>query len=297
MVMELDIVNPRKLVNSEKNEQWARLFLQRLEGLTKTNVNMLEIVLGDLKRRPKKYVVLRENLQYILGYSKHLMVNSLGKPVTAGRVANLLIYFADFAGNKDFKKIIRADIEAFFERYNYNSDNYKSTLKRIVKPFFRWLYGHSPKQGYPEVVDWIYCGRKKNGRLPEILTMEEIAKMIDVCDNTRDRGLVSVLYESGCRASELLDLKINSITFDEFGGVILANGKTGSRRVRLISSIPDLKAWLNVHPRKNEPTAPLFCALTKNNKGNPLGDSSLDFIISQIAERAKIGFCLSQPFP
>jgi integrase len=292
----METINPRKLVNSEKNEQWARLFLQRLEGISNSNVNftegdvkLLEIVLGDLKRCPKKYFVSRDNLQYILGYSKHLLINSFGKPITAGRVANLLIYLADFVGEKNFKGIRRDDIEHFLERYNYNSESYKATLKRVIKPFFRWLHGYTVKQGYPEVVDWIYCGRKKNGRLPEILTMEEIKKMIDVCDNMRDRALVSMLYESGCRASELLDLKINSLNFDEYGAVLVVSGKTGSRRVRLISCIADLKAWLNVHPGRNEPNVPLFCALTKNNKGSPLGDSSLDFIISQIAKKANVG--------
>ena len=286
--MKIQTTNPKKLVNSKKNEQWAKLFLERVKKLTEGNEKEVKVVLGDVKRRrDKTYIVLRENLEHMLGYSDYLMVNSFGKPTTAARTVRILIHFDDFL-RKPFKELKKSDIECFFDKYKYHSESYKSSIKRVIKPFFRWLYGNTVKDGYPEIVDWIYCGKKNNNKLPEILTMQEIQQMIEVCDNMRDRALVSVLYESGCRASEILDLKTSSINFDEYGAVLVVGGKTGSRRVRLVSSVPDLKAWLNVHPRKNETDTAVFVALTKNNKGNPLADSSLDFIISQIAKKAKI---------
>lgn len=280
--------NPRRLINSEKNEEWAKSFLSRLENLALINERLIEITLGDVKRKSRKYKVLKENLQYIVNYAKHLYVNSLTKITTAARTANLLIYFADFIREKSFRDVERGDVENFFEKYKFKSDAYKATLRRIVKPFFRWLYGYEKKDGYPEVVDWMYCGRGKNGKLPEILTMEEVQEMMEACDNLRDRALISVLYESGCRAGEILDLRIGDLNFDEYGAFLIVNGKTGSRRIRLVSSVADLKAWLNVHPRRGDQNAPLFCSITKNNKGNPLGDSSLSFIIAQIAKRVGI---------
>ncbi|MGC8993727.1 MAG: tyrosine-type recombinase/integrase, partial [Candidatus Aenigmatarchaeota archaeon] len=152
------------------------------------------------------------------------------------------------------------------------------------------MYGYSKRDGYPEVVDWIDTGNKNTNyqKLPQVLTMEEINKMIEVCDNLRDKALISVLYESGCRASEILDLKIKDLEFDEYGGVLIVRGKTGSRRIRLISSIPALKEWLNVHPRKNDPNASLFCSLAKNNKGSPLDVCGLHFIVKEIAKKAGI---------
>jgi integrase len=285
---EVKYEDPRTLVNSKKNEVWAKNFLKRLKDRVNEDGEEVTLVLGDLKRNPKEYTILRENLQKIVEYVSYLENNSLAKTITAGRVANLLIYFGSWF-KKPFKEVKREDIERFFESISDYSECYKATFRRIIKPFFRWLYGYEKGMGYPEVVEWIYGGVNKNERkLPNILTMEEITKMVEVCDNLRDRALVSFLYESGCRASEILDLKIKDVNFDEYGAYLIVNGKTGSRRIRLISSVADLKQWLNVHPRKNEPDAPLFCALTKNNKGNPLGDSSLDFIVQQIAKKAGI---------
>ena len=49
---------------------------------------------------------------------------------------------------------------------------------------------------------------------------------------------------------------------------MVVNGKTGSRRIRLVFSSPILASWINVHPEKNNPGAPLWVVLgtTKNIK-------------------------------
>lgn len=51
---------------------------------------------------------------------------------------------------------------------------------------------------------------------------------------------------------------LNHIQLDEFGATMIVNGKTGMRKVRLIDSLPDIRLWLNQHPLKNKPDAPLF---------------------------------------
>jgi len=73
--------------------------------------------------------------------------------------------------------------------------------------------------------------------------------MIEACDNPRDRALVHVLYESGARSGELLNMKIGDVEFDQYGAVIRVCGKTGPRRLRLIESVPDLQLWLSMHPK------------------------------------------------
>jgi len=58
-------------------------------------------------------------------------------------------------------------------------------------------------------------------------------------------------------------LKIRNIEFDKFGAVILLPKnheglKTGSRRIRLIDATPYILGWINNHPKKADPDAPLF---------------------------------------
>ncbi len=91
------------LTNSERNEMWAKSFIKRLKNLAKTENEMIEVVLGDLVRHPKTYVVLKDNLDSMLDYSRHLSINSIVKPITGARIVNFLIYFADFIQNKPFK--------------------------------------------------------------------------------------------------------------------------------------------------------------------------------------------------
>ena len=79
----------------------------------------------------------------------------------------------------------------------------------------------------------IIIARRVFEKLPEeLLTEEEIQKMISSCANLRDRALVSVLYESGCRIGEIGNLRIKDVLFDEYGAKIDVLGKTGARRVR-----------------------------------------------------------------
>jgi hypothetical protein len=90
------------------------------------------------------------------------------------------------------------------------------------------------------------------------------------------------------RASELLGLKIGDVHFDEYGAYLIVKGKTGERRIRLISSVLDLKNWLNVHPRKDDPNAPLFCSLSPNRKGKPMRETSLNYKLKEIAKKCGI---------
>jgi integrase len=61
-----------------------------------------------------------------------------------------------------------------------------------------------------------------------------VEKLVNAAVNARDKVLISVLYESGCRTGEILNLKIRNVEFHNNGSVLIVNGKTGQRRVRLI---------------------------------------------------------------
>lgn len=52
---------------------------------------------------------------------------------------------------------------------------------------------------------------KAEKKLPIILSIEEIQKMFDVCENKKHKVILSLLYSCGLRVSELLNLKWNHI--------------------------------------------------------------------------------------
>jgi integrase/recombinase XerD len=91
--------------------------------------------------------------------------------------------------------------------------------------------------------------------------------------------------DTGCRPSELLKLKIKSIVFKRAGdrqyAEVSVNGKTGTRHLPLIDSIPYVKDYLqNGHPQAGNPNAFLFSSEEGKSfgKGKPLALSTFSHI-------------------
>ena len=59
-----------------------------------------------------------------------------------------------------------------------------------------------------------------------------------------------------------MEKRFEDMTRDE-----MVNGKTGSRHIPLIQSIPYIKEWLSNHPSRNNPKSPLFVGLDSHNMG------------------------------
>lgn len=75
---------------------------------------------------------------------------------------------------------------------------------------------------------------KKEKRLPEVLTKEEVRQLIASCDTMKSRLMVSFLYSSGLRVSELVKLKVQDLRFEEKIGWA-RSGKGGKDRMFLLS--------------------------------------------------------------
>lgn len=166
---------------------------------------------------------------------------------------------------KNFRDATKEDIQEMFERMVMEKDYSKNTVggyQILIRRFYQWLYGYKRKH-YPEVVDWISANvhHKKLIRPEDLLTAEDIQKMIAAAINPRDKALIATLAESGGRISEVLTLRIKHISFDSVGAIFILNGKTGERICRVINAVPYLQAWLRHHPEKDNPDAPLWVVL------------------------------------
>lgn len=98
--------------------------------------------------------------------------------------------------------------------------------------------------------------------------------------NKRDRCYHTMARDLSGRPHEILNLKIREIVFKATAdnkqyAEVLLNGKTGSRHIPLIQSIPYIKDWLSNHPSRNNPNSPLFVALGKNSMGKQLSARGL----------------------
>ncbi len=78
---------------------------------------------------------------------------------------------------------------------------------------------------------------KKNKTLPDILTIEEIRKLVKVTKNPKHKLIIKIIYGTGLRVSEIVNLKKSEINFEEnLIKIKLGKGKK-DRFVKLPSSI------------------------------------------------------------
>lgn len=107
--------------------------------------------------------------------------------------------------------------------------------------------------------------------------------------NKRDRCYHTMARDLSARPHEILNLKIKGVVFKTAGNKqyaeVLVNGKTGSRPIPLIQSIPYVKEWLSNHPSRNNSNSPLFIGLAKNSMGKQLTVHSIHGIYKDYKEK------------
>jgi len=198
-----------------------------------------------------------------------ILAETLGKPF-------------DSAREQDIKDLVR-----HFEEGEYSQWR-RHDVKVIIKQYFAWLN----KGVYPASVAWICTTIPKHEKRivteGQLLTPEEVNRVIEACDHPRNKALVAVLSESGARISEIGNLLLYQVNIDPNGIVITVDGKTGSRRIRLISSGPHLIQWLNIHPERQNPHAQLWINVGANRHHKPMTYEGIRKLLQQTFERAKV---------
>lgn len=111
------------------------------------------------------------------------------------------------------------------------SEETKADYWIMFRIFVRWLKPNIDTAEYRLNI------HKKVKMPEEILTIDEIRKILLSLLSIRYRSMLSLLYDSGCRPSELLNLHPMDIVFDDDGLIVFFNGKTGARRVRIITTL------------------------------------------------------------
>jgi integrase len=203
--------------------------------------------------------ILDVNRQTIIKYKDY----SLAQDLSLARISRTMYILRSLSKylNKDFYKADKQDIIDIVSKIN-SDDKYAHTtkceLKITFKRFYSWLKGFEQGESAPEV-KWIKVKRMTAKRITEqLLTQDDIKKLIDSTKSSRDKALIAVLAESGCRAGELLGMKLNDLTKDQYGFKVVVDGKTGPRKIRIITSVPYLVSWLNEHPKKDKFDAPVW---------------------------------------
>ncbi len=212
---------------------------------------------GITKRIELAEAITQQNKILITKFRNECFANN----ISLARIVRYMYCLRDLAIwiKKDFDKCNIDDIKsliALIERMSNYSPRTKYEYRTTIKKFYKWLR----QKDSPEEVAWISLNFKKNNdKLPsELLTEQNIMEMVKVSKSSRDRALIISLYESGCRVGEFLKMKMKDLIFEKPGCIFMVNGKTGGRRIRVISSEPYIIDWINKHPDNNNPNAFLW---------------------------------------
>jgi len=121
---------------------------------------------------------------------------------------------------------------------------------------------------------------KKNQTIPDILTIEEIRKLIENTSNIKHKLIIKLLYGTGLRVSEIVNLKKDDVKFKE--GLIKVNLGKGKkdRFVKIPSSInEELQNYINLEKGKY---------LFESNRSGKLSKDTIQKIVQNSAKKSGI---------
>lgn len=164
--------------------------------------------------------------------------------------------------------------------------DYTLAQQRIfVRLYFEWLY----EGELPTWFKTIEIKRPVRRKIdPEdIINREQLRKLLDACDDIRQRAVLATLHDSGLRPQELCNLNVGSVHQDAYGIKLklpdARGNKTGPRTIRIVQSVPYLTGWMNLHPLKDDLEAPLFISMSNRNPRARMTGGAVWYLVKRAA--------------
>lgn len=238
--------------------------------------NNIILTLYDLKKLSSEYLLELE----IRNYSQN----------TIKTYSSILKNFIKFISKspkplnkQQFSDNFRSYIQ-FLKNDKNLSPNYIHLITIVVKKFLSYNHIYF-LEDFPIP--------KKAKSLPKSLNEKEVQNLINSVEwsendsssskhtKMRDKLILSVLYSTGLRVSELIEIKIQDIDFSE--RTIFIKGKGNKERIVLFDkdTKEEISAYLNFRVKKSE-------YLLVNNYGHPLSARYIQMMIKKYAEKAEI---------
>ncbi len=178
--------------------------------------------------------------------------------------------------DKDILELSEQEIRAYLQLliHQKKSNSYINQSINSIKFYYEVVMG-MPNRFYS-----IERPRKEQ-KLPQVISKEEILAMIANTNNIKHRCIISLLYSAGLRRSELLNLKLIDIDSKRML-VFIRNAKNNRDRYSLLSEkvLKDLRNYY----KQWKPKEYLF----EGQKGGKYSNTSVENIIIKAAQKARI---------
>ena len=200
-----------------------------------------------------------------------------------------LIEFTNYLNKKKINNLKNIKENDLIDYLEYLKEEKKLASRSIERHLttLRTLYKYLIKN---EIVDndiTLNIDNLKLGRhLPDVLSVPEVDNLLDIKINSiydiRTKAMLEIMYSSGLRVSELVNLELEDI--DMYNDTILINGKGSKERIVPIGDYAKkyLKDYLDVRnqliKKKNGNPNKLFL----NNHGLPITRNGFNFLLNNI---------------
>lgn len=235
----------------------------------------------------------KENKNILNNYQIYLLtVKQKEEKTTVSSYIEDIYKYLEYMENNKIKTALNIEYQNITNYLKYlDNNNYEtsSIIRKIVsiKLFHKYL---SEEYKIKDVSSKIINPRLRR-KLPNILTIEEVDNLLDIKLNTpfdyRNKAMLELMYSSGLRVSELVDLKLNNIDLDN--GYVRCLGKGKKERIIPIGeiAIEYLKKYINEYRnsmKKGYYTENVFL----NNHGKNITRQGFFLIIKNIAKEKNI---------
>ena len=168
----------------------------------------------------------------IVEFLRYLLIDKGYSENTIESYKRDLDKFLEYNKNTSIDNISNEDLKKYIKYLNDNNLNEKSIARNIssLKSFYKFLV--ISKYISSNTSDSLYLPKIKKS-LPSTLTEEEVFSLLDIelIDNFsyRNKAMLELLYASGLRVSELINLKLQDIDFSQ--DIIRTFGKGSKERI------------------------------------------------------------------
>jgi site-specific recombinase XerD len=182
--------------------------------------------------------------------------------------------------NKAVVQITTSDIR----KYLAHNTKWKITTVdgklSVLKTFFGWMVKEEMLLRDPVAK---INAPKKPKRLPKALSIEELEIVRESCETFRERALMEVMYSTGCRLSEIMNMKISDINSQDMSMHVIGKGDKERIVYLSIKAMHQLRKYLN--SRKDDCE---FLFVTKRRPESKMTTRSIERIVDKIQARANI---------
>ncbi len=197
---------------------------------------------------------------------------------------------------KRLGRATRNDVRAFLGHVQTTGGTTRTAARKLAS--LRAVYRFYNKVGaFAENPAREVKSPKLSRELPEVLSIPEMAKLLDAPDASdpigkRDRAILEVLYSTGIRAAELAGLTLRAA--DLVGGTITVLGKRSKERVAFLGepAADALGAYLKMRAELGKPK---HDKVFVNARGGPLTTRSVQRVVDRYTMQALPGRCDVSP--